>query len=139
MKYRKKPSQRLLLSHIKPNIIVNTAVGLAHCWHQGNNMAHAEVITDIRTKKLVKEPPLFRVIYLNDNKTTMEFVVDSLIEFFGYTEETAAKITIDIHDAGSAVVAVLPYEIAEQKGVEVTLSARSQDYPLQIKLEPDEK
>ena len=102
-------------------------------------MAHAEAITDIRTKQQVKEPPLFRVIYLNDNKTTMEFVVDSLIEFFGYTEETAAKITIDIHDTGSAVVAVLPYEIAEQKGVEVTLSARSQDYPLQVKLEPDEK
>jgi hypothetical protein len=34
-------------------------------------------------------------------------------------------------------VAVLPYEIAEQKGIEVTLSARSQSYPLQIKLEPE--
>lgn len=102
-------------------------------------MAHAEVITDVRTKKMVKEPPLFRVIYLNDNKTTMEFVVESLMAFFNYTEETAAKITIDIHDTGSAVVAVLPYEIAEQKYAEITLSARSQDYPLQIKLEPDEK
>jgi ATP-dependent Clp protease adapter protein ClpS len=35
------------------------------------------------------------------------------------------------------VVAVLPYEVAEQKGIEVTVAARSQDYPLQIKLEPD--
>ena len=47
------------------------------------------------------------------------------------------KITQDIHEAGSAVVAVLPYEVAEQKGIEVTVSARSQNYPLQIKLEPD--
>jgi ATP-dependent Clp protease adapter protein ClpS len=46
-------------------------------------------------------------------------------------------ITEDIHEAGSAVVAVLPYEIAEQKGIEVTMFARSQSYPLQIKLEPD--
>jgi ATP-dependent Clp protease adapter protein ClpS len=35
------------------------------------------------------------------------------------------------------VVAVLPYEIAEQKGIEVTLDARNNDFPLQIKLEPD--
>jgi ATP-dependent Clp protease adapter protein ClpS len=35
------------------------------------------------------------------------------------------------------VVAVLPYEIAEQKGIEVTVSARSQSYPLQVKLEPE--
>jgi ATP-dependent Clp protease adaptor protein ClpS len=60
-----------------------------------------------------------------------------LIEFFGYTEETAAQITVDIHDAGSAIVAVLPFEIAEQKGNEVTVSARSQNFPLQVKLEPD--
>ena len=49
----------------------------------------------------------------------------------------AEKITIDIHESGSAVVAVLPYEIAEQKGIEVTLRARAEGYPLQIKLEPN--
>jgi ATP-dependent Clp protease adapter protein ClpS len=42
---------------------------------------------------------------------------------------------MDIHHNGSAVVAVLPYEIAEQKGTEVTLEARQQGYPLQVKLE----
>jgi ATP-dependent Clp protease adaptor protein ClpS len=67
----------------------------------------------------------------------MEFVVESLVEYFEYTPETAEQITIDIHEEGSACVAVLPYEIAEQKGVEVTVSARSQNYPLQIKLEPE--
>jgi ATP-dependent Clp protease adapter protein ClpS len=35
------------------------------------------------------------------------------------------------------VVAVLPYEIAEQKGIEVTVQARNNNYPLQIKLEPE--
>lgn len=102
-------------------------------------MSQAEAAVEIRTKNAVKEPPLYRVIYLNDNTTTMEFVVESLIEFFNYTEETAAQITIDIHDSGSAVVAVLPYEIAEQKGGEVKAYARAQNYPLQIKLEPDTK
>jgi ATP-dependent Clp protease adaptor protein ClpS len=80
---------------------------------------------------------MFKVIYINDNTTTVEFVISSLMEFFGYSEETAANLTIDIHEQGSASVAVLPYEIAEQKGTEVTQYARSQNMPLQIKLEPD--
>jgi len=86
----------------------------------------------------IKEPPMYRVVYINDNQTTMEFVIESLIEYFNYTAETAERITVDIHEAGSAVVAVLPYELAEQKGIEVTISARAQSYPLQIKLEPEE-
>jgi ATP-dependent Clp protease adaptor protein ClpS len=80
---------------------------------------------------------LFKVVYLNDNQTSMEFVVESLIDYFDYTSETAEQITVDVHEAGSACVAVLPYEIAEQKGVEVTMLARAQGYPLQIKLEPE--
>jgi len=97
-----------------------------------------ETTTKIAVREDIKEPPMFKLIYLNDNSTSMDFVVDSLVEIFEYSPITAEKITYDIHEAGSAVVAVLPYEIAEQKGVEVTVSARSQGYPLQVKLEPDE-
>lgn len=100
-------------------------------------MAQSEPRTRIKPNLSLQEPPMFKVVYLNDNQTSMEFVVESLIEFFNYQQETAEKITVDIHETGSAVVAVLPYELAEQKGVEVTLSARAQQYPLQIKLEPD--
>jgi ATP-dependent Clp protease adaptor protein ClpS len=99
--------------------------------------ADADTKTKIKVNHGLREPGMFKVIYLNDNQTTMEFVVESLIEFFDYQTETAIKITEDIHDAGSAVVAILPYELAEQKGIEVTLSARAQNYPLQIKLEPE--
>jgi ATP-dependent Clp protease adaptor protein ClpS len=96
-----------------------------------------EISSRTRTVEKITEPPLFRVIYINDNQTTVDFVIESLIEFFDYTQELAEKLTLDIHQEGSAVVAVLPFEIAEQKGVEVTVSARSQNYPLQIKLEPE--
>jgi ATP-dependent Clp protease adaptor protein ClpS len=98
-------------------------------------MSHTETIT----KPVIglQEPPMFKIIYLNDNQTTMEFVMDTLISFFSYTSETALKITSDIHNDGSAVVAVLPYEVAEQKGIEVTVHARSNNFPLQIKLEPE--
>lgn len=100
-------------------------------------MAQSETRTKIKPNEAVKEPPMFKVVYLNDNQTSMEFVIESLIEFFDYQLDTAEQITIDIHETGSACVAVLPYELAEQKGMEVTVSARAQQYPLQIKLEPE--
>jgi ATP-dependent Clp protease adaptor protein ClpS len=100
-------------------------------------MANAEVVTRVNVSNDISEPPMFKVIYLNDNQTTMEFVVDTLLNFFDHTPDTAVKITQDIHQDGSAVVAVLPYEIAEQKGIEVSIYARAQKFPLQIKLEPE--
>lgn len=101
-------------------------------------MGLADVKNEIKKNLDLKEPPMFKVIYINDNQTTLEFVIKSLIEHFRYSHETAEKITLDIHSQGSATVAVLPYEIAEQKGIEVTLNARSEGYPLQVRLEPDE-
>jgi len=100
-------------------------------------MSQSDTRTKIKPLEQIKEPPLFRVVYLNDNQTSMEFVVETLIDYFNYTAATAEQITVDIHETGAATVAVLPYELAEQKGVEVTLLARAQSYPLQIKLEPE--
>ena len=100
-------------------------------------MAQADSITKTKTTLGIAEPPMFKIIYLNDNATPMDFVISTLIESFNYNEQTAEKITMDIHEAGSAVVAVLPYELAEQKGIEVTVQARNSNYPLQVKLEPE--
>lgn len=100
-------------------------------------MAQTESKVTIKPNLKITEPPMFKVIYMNDNQTTMEFVVTSLIEHFDYTLDTATNITTGIHESGSAVVAVLPYEIAEQKGIEVTLDARNQGYPLQVKVEAE--
>ena len=85
----------------------------------------------------LKEPNLWKVIMLNDDVTTMEFVVKVLNDFFDYNEEQANKIVVDIHENGSAVVATLPYEMAEQKGIEVTLAARNDGYPLEVRIEED--
>ena len=72
---------------------------------------------------------------MNDDQTSMEFVVESLKVVFNYNEDDAMNITMKIHDEGSAVVATLPYEMAEQKGIEVTLLARNNGFPLNVKLE----
>jgi len=97
-----------------------------------------DVLEDVetKTKVRVKEPSLFNVIYLNDDGTTMQFVVDTLMRHFDYDDHMAIDKTMEIHEEDSAVVATLPYEIAEQKGVEVTLEARQLGFPLQVKVEP---
>lgn len=100
-------------------------------------MSKTETKVKIKPNIALQEPPLFKIIYMNDDVTSMEFVIGSLIDYFNYTPDTAASITQNIHDEGSAVVAILPYEIAEQKGIEVTLDARNQGYPLQIKVEAE--
>ena len=90
----------------------------------------------IQTKTNIQPPSLFNVIYLNDSVTTMEFVIETHKNIFQHTEETAHEITLKIHEEGSSVVSTLPYEIAEQKGVEATLLARNNGFPLNVKLEP---
>ena len=96
-----------------------------------------DTVTKTRALVQVKEPPKYKVIYINDEVTTMEFVVESLVVVFKIERQEATEITHRIHEEGSAVVAVLPYEIAEQKGIEVTLEARAKGFPLQIKVEAE--
>ena len=101
-------------------------------------MSKTETVVEPRvdTTVVVKPPSMYNVIYVNDNVTTMEFVIESLKAIFHHSEETAQELTVKIHEDGSSVVKTLPYEIAEQKGVEVTVLARNNGFPLNIKLEP---
>lgn len=91
----------------------------------------------IEPKNNIPEPPSYRVIYINDETTSMEFVIETLKVIFHYDQGGAESITLKIHEEGSAVVAVLPYELAEQKGIEVTMLARNNGFPLQVKIEED--
>ena len=100
-------------------------------------MSKTDTKVKIKPNVALQEPPLFKIIYMNDDVTTMDFVISSLVDYFNYTTDTALNITKNIHDEGSAVVAILPYEIAEQKGIEVTLEARAKGYPLQVKVEAE--
>jgi ATP-dependent Clp protease adaptor protein ClpS len=102
-------------------------------------MAQTQIDSNIKIRPIVDipEPPMFKVIYMNDDHTSMDFVVRTLVDHFHYTSDTAVTITTGIHNDGSAVVAVLPYEIAEQKGIEVTMEARTEGFPLQVKIESE--
>ena len=104
-----------------------------------NKMSEA-VSTKVAIKPQLdlEEPAMFKVVYINDNKTSMQFVIESLVDHFNYVEDTAERIANIVHNDGAAIAAVLPFEVAEQKGIEVTIDARKQGYPLQIKIEREE-
>ena len=63
-------------------------------------------------------------------------IFETLVVIFNYNHIDAEEMTLKIHKDGSAVVATMPYEMAEQKGVEATLMARNNGFPLNVKLEP---
>lgn len=98
-----------------------------------------EVKRKVKVRENLREPSKFRVIFINDEVTTREFVVEALKAVFDYDQQPAENLTDKIHTDGLAIVAILPHEMAEQKGVEVTVLARNHGFPLQVKIEPDNK
>jgi ATP-dependent Clp protease adaptor protein ClpS len=100
-------------------------------------MAKTDVKVKIKPDLRLAEPRNYKVIYHNDDITTMEFVIGSLVVHFNHNAESALEITTRIHAEGSAVVAVLPHELAEQKGIEVRLDAHSRGFPLTVKIESE--
>lgn len=95
-------------------------------------------MTDIQTltKEKIKldEPGLYDVIFLNDDITTQEFVVRVLKQIFDKTTEQAMAVMNRVHKDGQGTVGSYVHEIAEQKGIETTLLARQENFPLQVKV-----
>jgi ATP-dependent Clp protease adaptor protein ClpS len=85
----------------------------------------------------IVEPRKFKVIILNDDSTPMEFVIDVLINIFNHDQASSEQLMLTIHNEGSAVAGIYPYEIAEQKGIETTHLARQAGYPLNVKIESE--
>ena len=83
-----------------------------------------------KTQVKIKKPDFYEVILLNDDFTTMEFVVKVLQLFFNMTKPKANKVMLKIHNDGSAVCGVYPYEVAETKVMEVINFAKKNQYPL---------
>ena len=89
------------------------------------------------TKPVVKKPPLYKVLLLNDDYTPMEFVVILLIRFFNMSQEKAEQIMIHIHTKGVGVCGVFPKEIAETKVHQVMDFANENKHPLQCTMEKE--
>jgi len=88
-----------------------------------------------KNRKKLKEPEDYRVILLNDNFTTMEFVVNVLMGVFQKGEEDATRIMLDVHHKGRGTVGVYPWDIAQTKANQVHNLARQYEFPLKCVVE----
>jgi ATP-dependent Clp protease adaptor protein ClpS len=98
----------------------------------------ADVAVKSKTKNSIttEEPKKFNVVFMNDNVTSMDFVIQLLEELFGYDSNTSYGIMMLVHEQGQAVVATYYYELAEQRALECTYAARRNGYPLEVKIKP---
>ena len=94
-----------------------------------------KITNKIEIREDITPPNMYNVIFMNDNVTTADFVIVALMTIFGYEEGSAVDLMQKIHNEGSAVVAIFPYELAEQKALETTLLARNNNFPLMVKIE----
>ena len=98
-------------------------------------MTDTAIKTLTQEKTKIEEPSKYDVLFLNDEVTTFEFVVKVLMQIFGKTTDQAVEITKQIHEQGKGIVGTYLHEIAEQKGIETTVLARDEGYPLQVKVQ----
>lgn len=102
--------------------------------------APAKPIIDIEMVTMPEEEleKLYRVIILNDDVTTFQFVITALVVVFEIEPSRAEAIAWETHTKGEAYVATLPLKEAQEKVFKVQYAAREQGYPLQFVIEPEE-
>jgi len=91
-----------------------------------------ETDESVRTETL----PPYKVIFLNDDVTTMDFVVYVLIAVFKKDTTTAIELMLETHNSGAAIVDVLPLEEAELRQQQTHEAARAAGFPLRCIIEP---
>lgn len=101
---------------------------------KGSGNTGTGIVTKTRPK--TKKPSLYKVLLLNDDYTTMEFVVALLIHVFHHDEGSAQAIMLHIHQNGVGVAGVYTYEVAETKVAMVMELAEKAEFPLQCTMEP---
>ena len=94
-----------------------------------------EEIVDSEIDHELKEPPMYKVMLLNDDYTTMEFVVEVLVYVFQKSPEEATRIMLNVHRKGVGICGVYPFEVAETKVNTVETLARENGFPLKCIME----
>lgn len=94
--------------------------------------------TDHQTGEIVQErvvpkkdePTLYKVVLLNDDYSTMDFVIHVLEDVFQKSPAEAYRIMMQVHQLGSGVAGVYPWEVAETKVETVSAMAKTAGFPL---------
>lgn len=88
-------------------------------------------------KERTKEPRKYKVIVLNDDFTTFEFVIMIMTTVFMKTLQQAEEIAETTHVNQKATVGTYSYDIAKSKVAKATAMARAENFPLSFEIEPE--
>lgn len=91
--------------------------------------------TIIKNKVKVSKPKHYKVVMYNDDYTSMEFVVDILINIFNKSVEAANKIMIEVHQNGKGIAGIYPYDIAVTKASVAMARAEEDGFPFKLIVE----
>ncbi len=83
----------------------------------------------------VKQPPMYKVVLLNDDYTPMEFVVHVLENFFNMGREQATRVMLNVHSHGKGVCGIYTREVSETKVSQVNEYSRLNNHPLLCDME----
>lgn len=92
-------------------------------------------VIEAPAKPKLKEPPMYKVVMLNDDYTPMEFVVEVLQMFFNMNREKATQVMLAVHTTGKATCGIFPRDIAETKSAQVNQYAQDHQHPLVSEVE----
>lgn len=96
-----------------------------------------DIVIDEKIRKSSKEPPKYKVIFINDDATPMEWVIELLTTIYKHSQSSAEQITLTIHTEGAGIVGSYSFEIAEQKMHETINESRNRGFPLAVKIEEE--
>ncbi len=99
--------------------------------------ADTRLAPDVDVKTRLEKPRMFKVLFHNDDYTTMEFVVEVLIAVFRRTRVEAHRVMLTVHRNGKGIAGVYTREIAETKAELAMERARGRGYPLLVTTEPE--
>ncbi|MDY0122494.1 MAG: ATP-dependent Clp protease adaptor ClpS [Sulfurimonas sp.] len=85
----------------------------------------------------LKHPKRYKVFILNDDYSSMDFVIDVLMSIFHKSYEEAEAIMLEVHKKERGVCGVYTYEIAETKVMQVHKRARENGFPLKATMEEE--
>jgi ATP-dependent Clp protease adaptor protein ClpS len=87
-------------------------------------------------KEKVQPPRKYKVLLMNDDYTTMEFVVHILKKYFNKTATEAQQVMLQVHAKGFGICGVYTFEVAETKVAQVTKYSKKNGHPLKCACEP---
>lgn len=95
------------------------------------------VIEKERVADKTQQPPMYKVILINDDYTPFDFVIDVVQRVFNKTLEQSIELAARIHQEGQGVCGVYPKDIAEHKQKKAIEWARAEEHPLECRIQPE--